>query len=679
MAEEFYQRARQLCDQALDHPEAERMSFLQAACTGDPTLLRAVEQLLRSRNSPASFLDTAPTTGEEHIGRFLIRGELGRGAMGVVYDAIDPLIGRSVAVKVIHLGASTDPQQADFLRDRLFREARSAGQLFHPGIVVILDVGQQGDTAFIAMERVDGKSLLQTLAAGPPVETARALEILRQTAAALDYAHGRGIVHRDIKPANIMLQDGGMVKIADFGIAKVISGQQATVTGIVMGTPSYMSPEQIESQPVDGRSDQFSLTVVAFELLTGARPFQSDSLATLTYMIVHGNRPSARAVNPRLPESVDEVLGVGFSRNPAARYQTCSQFVATLTAAIDSTPLQNLEKTSVSQPSVSRPVVSQPVMQPAHGSRLVLYVLAFAAALVLAGASWFMFSKQPGQARAGPDVPPVIPPPAIAAAPVITPAPVKATPAPPIKAPVPKKEAPVATIQLFEAEPSSIEPGASTKLRWNVTHAKEIQLDHGIGPVAASGTMDVSPLASTTYEMTATGASKEVRSTVSVEVKPAAGARPRVLYEQALKMRSAGLGPAYLAVLQKAAAAGSPRAMVDLGELYRDGDGVTKDENEAAHWFRRAADTGNAVGMVFLGVMYQNGAGVEKDDSEAVKWFQKAADRGNSAGIYHLAIKYERGEGVARNVEKAVELYQKAADMGNVEAGRRLRLLNRRK
>jgi len=666
MAEEFYRRVHQLFDEALNQPEAERIPFLQAACAGDPTLLRAVEDLLRSRSSPTSFLDTAPSTGEVRIGRFVVRGELGRGAMGVVYDAIDPLIGRSVAVKVIHLGGSTDPQQAEFLKDRLFREARSAGQLFHPGIVVILDVGQQGDTAFIAMERVEGKSLLQILAAGPPMEMAQALDILRQTAAALDYAHGRGVVHRDIKPGNIMLQDGGVVKIADFGIAKVISGQQATVTGIVMGTPSYMSPEQIESQPVDGRADQFSLTVVAFELLTGARPFQSDSLATLTYMIVHGNRPSARAANPRLPESVDEVLRVGLARNPEARYQTCSQFVAALTSAINSPAPQNLEKTSVSE-GVKVP--------PASKSRLVPYLLACAAALVLAGGSWFLLSR-----REGPVTPPPFPPPAIAAAPVMTPAPVTAAPVP-IKKLAPKKEAPqVPAIPLFQADPPSIEPGTSTRLSWNVTHANEIQLDHGIGAVAAFGTMVVSPLASTTYEMTAKGGSTEVHSTVSVEVKSAAaGARPRILYEQALKMRSAGLGPAYLALLQKAAAAGSPRAMVDLGEAYRDGDGVTKDENEAAHWFRRAADTGNAVGMVFLGSMYQEGAGVEKNDTEAVKWFQKAADRGNVAGIYHLAMKYERGEGVARNIEKAVELYQKAADMGNVEAGRRLRQLNRRK
>ena len=148
MAVEFYQRVRQLFEQALERPEAERGPFLQAACTGDPTLLRAVEQLLRARNSSSSssFLETAPAASEARIGRFVIRGDLGRGAMGVVDDAIDPLIGRSV-VKVIRLEASTEPRQAEFLKERLIREARSAGQLFHPGIVVILDVGQQGDTA----------------------------------------------------------------------------------------------------------------------------------------------------------------------------------------------------------------------------------------------------------------------------------------------------------------------------------------------------------------------------------------------------------------------------------------------------------------------------------------------------------------------------------------------------
>ena len=166
MSLEFHKRARQLFEEALERPEAERGLFLKGACGSDPSLYGAVERLLAAHDSSTAFLEPAsrPT---KRIGRYEIRGELGRGAMGVVYEAVDPLIGRTVAVKVIHLrGVYGDPREAEFLTERLFREARSAGQLFHPGIVVIFDVGKEGDAAFIAMERVDGMSLQQTLALG---------------------------------------------------------------------------------------------------------------------------------------------------------------------------------------------------------------------------------------------------------------------------------------------------------------------------------------------------------------------------------------------------------------------------------------------------------------------------------------------------------------------------------
>ena len=166
----------------------------------------------------------------ERIGRYVLTGELGRGAMGVVYEATDPLIGRSVAVKIIHLQLRPDSKEAEFMRDRLFREARAAGRLFHPGIVVILDVGQEDDIAFIAMERVDGITLERMLASRKKLELADSLDILRQTAAALDYAHQNGVVHRDIKPANIMLHKGTTVKVADFGIAKSMSTEHGTLS-----------------------------------------------------------------------------------------------------------------------------------------------------------------------------------------------------------------------------------------------------------------------------------------------------------------------------------------------------------------------------------------------------------------------------------------------------------------
>src|ERR1700733_11475769 len=256
MAPEFYQRVRQVFEQALEHPEADRLAFVKNASAGDVALSDAVERLIRARDASESFLETAPLHVEQ-IGRYLIHGELGRGAMGVVYDAVDPMIGRRVAVKVISLKAGTDSSDSEFMKERLFREARSAGRLFHPGIVVILDVGLYGDSAFITMERIDGQSLQQLLASGGRLDSKVALGILQQTAAPLDYAHQHGVVHRDIKPANIMLQSKVTVKVADFGIAKLMSTQNPTVTGLLMGTPSYMSPEQIEGRAVDGRSDQF--------------------------------------------------------------------------------------------------------------------------------------------------------------------------------------------------------------------------------------------------------------------------------------------------------------------------------------------------------------------------------------------------------------------------------------
>src|SRR5882724_8804673 len=201
----------------------------------------------------------------DRIGRYKIVRELGRGAMGVVYHAIDPNIGRPVAIKTIQLGGNRTPEEQERLRERLFREARSAGILSHPGIVTIYDVEQQGDLAYIAMEYVDGPTLDQLLSSGQNTSSDQLFSILGQTAAALDYAHGKGIVHRDIKPANIMIAKDGTAKITDFGIAKVTASEQFTMTGAIVGTPHYMSPEQVQGQAVDGRSHQFSLAVITYE------------------------------------------------------------------------------------------------------------------------------------------------------------------------------------------------------------------------------------------------------------------------------------------------------------------------------------------------------------------------------------------------------------------------------
>src|SRR5260370_26712597 len=190
--------------------------------------------------------------------------------MGVVYHAIDPNIGRPVAIKTIHFGNNRKPEEGERMRERLFREARSAGMLSHPGIVTIYDVEQQGDLAYIAIEYVDGPTLDQVLGEPDPMDAGRMFSILGQTAVALDYSHSKGIVHRDIKPANIMLSDDGTAKIADFGIAKIAAAENLTMTGSVVGPPHDMSPEDVQGQTGGGRRHPVSLSASAHERLTVA-------------------------------------------------------------------------------------------------------------------------------------------------------------------------------------------------------------------------------------------------------------------------------------------------------------------------------------------------------------------------------------------------------------------------
>jgi serine/threonine-protein kinase len=253
--------------------------------------------------------------------------------MGVVYHAIDPNIGRPVAIKTINLGAVPKAEDQERMRERLFREARSAGILSHPGIVTIYDVEQQDDLAYIAMEYVDGPTLDQLLSGPGALAPERMFSIFGQTAVALDYAHGKGIVHRDIKPANIMIAADGTAKITDFGIAKITASEQFTMTGSIVGTPHYMSPEQVQGQTVDGRSDQFSLAVIAYEVLTGEKPYTGEHLTTVVYKIVAEEPPAPRRINPSLAGPIETVLRKGLAKKPDARYRTCQEFAEALEAA----------------------------------------------------------------------------------------------------------------------------------------------------------------------------------------------------------------------------------------------------------------------------------------------------------------------------------------------------------
>jgi serine/threonine protein kinase len=273
----------------------------------------------------------------DQIGRYRILDELGRGATGVVYRAQDPAIGRIIAIKTIRLSDFTDASERERLRERLFREAQSAGMLSHPNIVTIYDIAEENGLAYIFMECVDGPPLEKVLNGAQPIPSENALSILRQTATALDYAHQKGIVHRDIKPANILIHERALAKITDFGVAKIMS-QQMTQSGVMMGTPNYMSPEQVQGHAVDGRADQFSLAVIAYEMLTGEKPFIADQLPALLFRIVREDPVPPQRLNPTIGPQVEMVLKKALAKSANDRYGCCLQFVDALAAALQTSP-----------------------------------------------------------------------------------------------------------------------------------------------------------------------------------------------------------------------------------------------------------------------------------------------------------------------------------------------------
>lgn len=269
------------------------------------------------------------------LGRYEIVRELGKGAMGIVYLAKDPLIGRLVALKTIRATRGDDDETKEF-QQRFVREAQAAGILNHPAIVTVHDIGQDETTgmSFIAMEYVEGQNLKEILAQGRPLTFDDIGEIIAQVAEALDFAHSKGIVHRDVKPANIILLEGNRAKIMDFGIAKIAHGGNLTTTGQFLGTPNYMAPEQIKGAPVDGRTDIFSLGICLYECLTRRKPFGGDSLTSISYKIVHEPFPPLHEINPQIPDGYEDVVALCLSKDPAKRYQRGRDMAVALRAVV---------------------------------------------------------------------------------------------------------------------------------------------------------------------------------------------------------------------------------------------------------------------------------------------------------------------------------------------------------
>jgi eukaryotic-like serine/threonine-protein kinase len=269
------------------------------------------------------------------LGRYKILKELGRGAMGLVYLGKDPTIQRFVAIKTMRLDQIDEKDKLQEIKSRFFREAESAGRLSHPSIVTIYDAGEENELGYIAMELVEGQSLREWSRKPNLLPPTDIVQTLASVADALDYAHQQGVVHRDIKPANIMITKDRLVKVMDFGIAKMVSSSN-TQTDVVLGTPTYMSPEQIAGKKVDGRSDVFSLGVVLFELLTGQPPFTADNLPALLFAIAHNPHPELQTLRQDLPPMVQEIMNRALQKDLPQRYRRAGELAQDLRACLHS-------------------------------------------------------------------------------------------------------------------------------------------------------------------------------------------------------------------------------------------------------------------------------------------------------------------------------------------------------
>lgn len=302
----------------------------------NPALL-AVEATLPPPKGASAIPTASPvapskssSSSQERLGRYVLEREIGRGAMGTVFLGRDTAINRLVAIKAIPLASEFSDSELAEARTRFFREAETAGRLNHPNIVTIYDVGEERGLAYIAMEYLKGHHLSDYSRSNNLLEPRKVLDIASRTAAALGFAHKQQVVHRDIKPANLMYDAAtDTLKITDFGIAR-LTGAGSTRTGIVLGTPSFMSPEQLEGRTVTGASDLFSLGVSLFQLLTGQLPFTADSMTGLMQQIAEAPHPPLHAFRPDLPACVESVIDRALAKNPDERYDSGAQMAAAL-------------------------------------------------------------------------------------------------------------------------------------------------------------------------------------------------------------------------------------------------------------------------------------------------------------------------------------------------------------
>ena len=301
-------------------------------------------------NRPAEDAVSAAAS-ERRIGRYTILKPIGQGGMGTIYLGRDPVIGRQVAIKVISVKPDLSEEQARQYRERFLREAQAAGALIHPNIVAVHDIGVDAEmgSPYIVMEYVPGRDLRQVMQDSVAMTSATAIRFVLPIAAALDHAHRRGIVHRDVKPANVLIGEDGEVKIADFGVAR-LPGSDLTQVDQFVGSPGYVSPEQLKGEAIDGRSDLFALGVMLYQMLTGRLPFEGENVSELLYRVASEQAKPPSAVRRGVSPAFDPILARALSKDPGERYQTGKEMMEALAAV----PVEEPEEIRPGSPEVKK-------------------------------------------------------------------------------------------------------------------------------------------------------------------------------------------------------------------------------------------------------------------------------------------------------------------------------------
>ena len=623
----------------------------------------------------------------ERLGKYLIRRELGRGAMGVVYEGYDPLIERTVAVKVLRTDELNATQSAEW-RQRFRREAQAAGRLNHPNIVSVYEYGEEPGSGqpYIAMEFVRGRDLKALLDTGMRFTLDETGRLMAELLAALQHAHAQGVVHRDIKPGNIIVLDDGHVKVGDFGIAKLDSSE-LTQLGSVLGTVSHMSPEQLAGQPVDARSDLFSCGVVLYQLLTGRAPF-TGSPATVVHQVLYGVPAPPSSLVQSLPPGLDAVVERALAKQPGQRHPSAEAFAAALRAALDDA--------AGADATVVLPRL--PASPDREAGRPVGWWLGAAAALLAAaggGALWWLATRDAGET---PRV-------AQAAAPPSAPASAPATVAPAAAAPTSVTPLAPPPVQALPDSRLIEQQAWEDALKADSAAAYEAYLKgYPRGHYAVRARVRLAALAP--KEPPRTVAQEAPRPAPPEPAKPppaeSAKALPKDVAKEAPKPapQIAAAAPPSAASTPQAtsrvaaarpsgpapASRAEPRppatetdcsdvarrdqapCQVVLGDRYRRGQGMPRDLAEAARWYRKAAEQGDASGQWELGQLLEAGDGVGKDMGAALGWYRKAAEQGHARAQNRLGNAYEAGAIGPANPTLAVDWYRKAAEQGLASA-----------